>query len=114
MRKILLLVASLAIAGCASDKPASSGETRARSIKLRDAQKMALSLQPGMTREEVTALLGSPTETEAGTHGQLTKEPWQGLDWNYQWGSGLDRKTLRVTFEEGSSSAWVVNSWNWY
>jgi outer membrane protein assembly factor BamE (lipoprotein component of BamABCDE complex) len=85
-------------------------------LSLRDAQDKALKLLPGMTQDEVILLLGKPDETSAGTYGQQTQKPWNGIAWFYRWGTldsdPLNYKQLTIIFEKGSN-AWVINSWQW-
>jgi hypothetical protein len=70
-----------------------------------------------MPQTDVTALLGQPDETSAGTYGTATAKPWNGIVWAYQFGhSSLDR-CLYIVFEpvknDYGTLVWIVNSWQW-
>jgi hypothetical protein len=112
----LLLLAT----GCSTPSPTGTSPsqqtpqqpTTRDGLLLSDAQDKALKLQPGMTQDQVQALLGRPDETAARTYGSQTPRPWNGIEWTYRWG-GWRAKRLQIVFEHGTES-WLVNSWKWF
>lgn len=84
-------------------------------LSLHDAQDKSLKLIPGMTKDDVTLLLGTPDTTSAGTYGTETPQPWNGMTWCYRWtgASQMLVSSLLITFEKEQND-WVVHGWQWY
>src|SRR2546425_4170776 len=114
---LCLAFAVLSATGCSSLPPSTyqpSPEPRSRAgLTLKDAQEKTLKLMPGMTQDEVQALLGPPDETEASTFGSKTARPWSGIVWRYRW-TGFSSKRLDVVFAQWAPPSWVLNHWTWF
>jgi len=87
---ICVLMASLCLCGCETTKERVAREMRqfydtpdASGLTRREFMERAKSLEVGMRREDVAALLGQPMKTSLETFGTATAKPWNGLMWKY-------------------------------
>lgn len=75
----------------------------------------AFKLQPGMSENSVTNLLGLPQKTELDTCGQNTvKGEWPCKCWFYEyWETSVQISSLEIMFSQDHDGSWTVNGWSW-
>lgn len=96
MRKLLGVVVLLSAGPVLADYPPKAALTR---------------LEEGMPMETVRKLFGEPDETDSGTCGTATKNPWRCRSWRYITPREGPPKVLNIRFRKDDESGWVVNSW---
>ena len=87
-------------------------DTVASRPTLAEIQTSALQLEPGMSRDRVQTMLGTPDETASRTYGAATGRPWLGLEWTYAWKQGYSTRRLVLVFQS-TSNGWLLNGWDW-
>jgi hypothetical protein len=76
-----------------------------------DYRRLSHRLDPGMSEQEVTNLLGQPRQSVLTTCGQNVRNRWPCKIWSYGF-PGLLGNSLSVIFaEDHSAGPWVVNEW---
>ena len=87
----------------------------APAMSLAQAERNAVELKQGMSRDEVQKLLGKPRRTALKNTGSTAGQPWQGtLHWTYNWGSAsASEGNLQVVFAAKEPEKWYVDSWQW-
>jgi hypothetical protein len=86
--------------------------TTTSSLTFQEAQAASLKLEPGLTKDDVVKILGTPTNTELRAMAEATATPWQALVWNFVWNDGAGNRTLSIIF--GEHEGWHVKSWTWF
>jgi hypothetical protein len=108
-----LIVATAILAGCHADAPKQKtklppawqrtyDEAVAAQAERNAWNSKTLNLAIGMTQQQVSDVLGSPTRTAVETFRVPYELAWTGLVWHYPCG--------RVVFQE-ERAEWFVNSW---
>jgi hypothetical protein len=88
----------------ASAPPATASPVAAPGTPAPDVQAASLRLEPGLTRDQVVALMGSPGATEFGTPSAGQPEA---LTWRY------DVSGRRLVLVFAKSDDWRLASWSW-
>jgi hypothetical protein len=95
---------------------ASAQSGAAKTLRLPQAERLAIELRQGMTAQEVEKLLGKPRRTTLKADGYSgSREASSGtLQWTYSWsGASEPQRTLQVTFASSAPERWLVSSWDW-
>ena len=112
---MLVLAVLIAVAGwpAGARAQAAHASTPSRAV----AERAAVDLKQGMTRDDVRQLLGKPWRTAlTGTTGGNGSAPGT-LRWTYVWSgspsSSSSERTLNVDFTAKTEEQWSVSGWNW-
>ena len=95
---------------------ASAQSGPAKTLRLPQAERLAIELRQGMTLQEVEKLLGKPRRTalKADAYGGSREASSGTLQWTYSWSAASEsQRTLQVTFASIAPEQWLVRSWDW-
>lgn len=119
---LVVFVASVLLVGCETTSTQLSPALQQAAVRqgetLRQAQAQAEKLEHGMTRDQVTALMGKPEDIAGTIAGADTPQgPWSAIRWRYYYWVGISPfitvHQLSMLYEQ-TGSEWRLNSWEWH
>ena len=83
-------------------------------LSIQQAQAAIIRLERGLTREQVTQILGMPSNMlTTMITSEDTGRTWLALKWNYVWNGGTaNEKGLQMFFAD--QGGWRLHYWRWY
>jgi hypothetical protein len=101
-----LLLCLLLMSSCTATAPVTTGSITA----FVDYRTLSLQLKRGMSEQNVTDLLGQPTNSKLTSCGQAVGHPWPCKMLVY--GSDASNSLVILFRSTDSAGNWIVNSWN--